>query len=29
MGMLLSLPLILAGMVLMLVTARRKAAEQP
>jgi len=29
MGMLLSLPLILAGLVLMLVTARRKAAEQP
>jgi phosphatidylglycerol:prolipoprotein diacylglycerol transferase len=29
MGMLLSLPLILAGLVLMLVTARRKAAQQP
>src|SRR5437764_7001109 len=29
MGMLLSLPLILAGLVLMLVTTRRKAAEQP
>jgi phosphatidylglycerol:prolipoprotein diacylglycerol transferase len=29
MGMLLSLPLILAGLVLMLVTARRKAAKEP
>ena len=29
MGMLLSLPLILAGLVLMLITTRRKAAEQP